>query len=195
MTSGIYHICNKITGDVYIGSSDSLSRRFKAHINLLRRDKHHSLHLQNAWNKYKEENFTFEVLEYVPVSDLLVKEQRYLDEQLPSYNICRTAGRCNGRIMKEESKLKSSTSHLSKRELIKKKVKKNILSIEACLKISESKKNIRRAVKQFTLDNVFVQEWPSLYKLTQEKGYSSSDIRKCLSKRKICAHGYKWEYV
>ena len=62
---GIYKITNLVTKQVYIGSTVSkVSRRINAHKNQLRKNKHVNKHFQNSWNKYGEENFEFEILEY-----------------------------------------------------------------------------------------------------------------------------------
>jgi len=68
MTIGIYKIENKVNGKVYIGKSEvSIEERWKTHIRKLRNDNHRCSNgkrdkLQNAWNKYGEENFIFEVI-------------------------------------------------------------------------------------------------------------------------------------
>jgi len=59
-------------------------------------NKHENPHLQNAWNKYGEENFIFEILEEVRGGrkELLVTEQDYLNEWFPTgmlYNMARKA--------------------------------------------------------------------------------------------------------
>ena len=57
----IYRIQNKITNDFYVGSSLHFKQREKQHLYNLKHNKHHSSYLQNAWNKYGEENFIFEI--------------------------------------------------------------------------------------------------------------------------------------
>lgn len=64
--------------------------RWMQHKKLLRRVKHHSRHLQHAWNRYGESAFTFVVVEYVVPSMLLIVEQKHLDEW-PSYNVANDA--------------------------------------------------------------------------------------------------------
>ena len=77
----IYQIKNLVNGKVYIGSSCSFKRRRWQHISHLKKNKHHSVHLQRAWNKDGSENFKFEILEIVLESKetLFEIEQRYLD--------------------------------------------------------------------------------------------------------------------
>jgi len=60
--SGIYQIRNLITGDLYIGQSINLMNRKGQHFSCLRLNRNNHPHLQNAFNKYGEENFVFEIL-------------------------------------------------------------------------------------------------------------------------------------
>ena len=62
VTSGIYKIQNIVTGFIYIGCSLFIEKRFKQHINKLRKGNHQNRHLQNSFNKHGIDNFTFEVL-------------------------------------------------------------------------------------------------------------------------------------
>jgi group I intron endonuclease len=86
--SGIYMIKNILNGKLYIGSTTDLSGRFYDHRCELRLNEHDSTHLQNAWNKYGESNFVFEVVEYIDFIDdkllmkklLEVREQYWMDQ-------------------------------------------------------------------------------------------------------------------
>lgn len=75
--AGIYKIQNLVNGKIYIGSAINLHIRFHNHWNSLRQHKHRNKHLQASWDKYGEENFTFEVLEIIEKEQLL----RYIEEQ------------------------------------------------------------------------------------------------------------------
>jgi len=55
----IYSFYNKVNGKRYVGSSLYLKHRQSVHFSTLNNNKHKNNHLQNAWNKYKEENFEF----------------------------------------------------------------------------------------------------------------------------------------
>ena len=60
----IYRIFCKANNKSYVGSSDRTCRRRRnEHWCRLRQGKHHSFHLQRAWNKYGEQSFIYEVLE------------------------------------------------------------------------------------------------------------------------------------
>lgn len=85
MTIGIYKIENKINNKKYIGQSINIEKRWKEHQYLLNLNKHHNYHLQNAWNKYKEESFIFNIIEECDEKILNDKEQHWI-EMLDSYN-------------------------------------------------------------------------------------------------------------
>lgn len=108
---GVYKIKNLITGQIYIGSSMScIASRWKSHIRDLKKNKHHSNKLQNSWNKYGFDNFEFTIVEICEENDILSKEQYFLDNMNPFYNICKVAGNCKGRVFSEESRKKMSIS-------------------------------------------------------------------------------------
>lgn len=89
---GVYRILNTETGDMYVGSSVNMLRRRNTHLWHLRRGDHQSPILTAAWEKYGESEFVFEVLEICEKSDLLTREQHYLDTLRPRYNIALVAG-------------------------------------------------------------------------------------------------------
>lgn len=76
---GIYIIMNLVNGKFYIGSSKQVKRRLYIHKNSLRKNKHHSYHLQQSWDKYGEENFIFEIVKNTTINDMLIEEQKWLD--------------------------------------------------------------------------------------------------------------------
>lgn len=76
----IYMILNNFNGKFYIGSAINLQRRTNVHINALRSNKHHSQHLQNAWNIYGEGAFEFIIIEIVKdITKLYEIEQLWID--------------------------------------------------------------------------------------------------------------------
>ena len=83
--SGIYAITNIQTQELYIGSSNDIALRLNQHKADLRRRIHHAKHLQDAWDKYGEGAFRFEILEEVTDHRLLESlEQHYLDTKRPT---------------------------------------------------------------------------------------------------------------
>lgn len=114
MDSGIYVITNTQNRKRYIGSSNSISARWRRHRSDLRLKHHVNKHLQASWNKYGEKAFVFEVLEYVENrEDLLAKEQVFLDwlpvtNPLYGYNNDPVAGSPKKRKCSEATKKKLS---------------------------------------------------------------------------------------
>ena len=77
--SGIYTITNKVTGKLYIGESLDIYRRWHdEHIPQLRKNRHYNKELQNDFNKYGEENFSFEVLERYSEDNPIATKARIL---------------------------------------------------------------------------------------------------------------------
>jgi group I intron endonuclease len=75
---GIYEIHNKINDKRYIGQSIHVRARVLKHISQLNKNEHQNNHLQYSWNKYGEENFEVNVLEYCSVEVLDEKEDYYI---------------------------------------------------------------------------------------------------------------------
>ena len=93
--SGIYKITNIVSGKFYIGSSENIERRWGVHKSRLKGNYHINNHFQRAWDKYGEQAFKFEVLEYCSKESCIEREQYYLDTLKPfgkiGYNIARFA--------------------------------------------------------------------------------------------------------
>lgn len=109
MKTGVYKILNIINNKIYVGSSaKDLKRRWKTHLYNLRKQKHINKHLQSSYNKYGENNFKFEVIEYCYPELCIEREQFYIDTLNPLYNKCPTAGSVLGFKHTKESREKSS---------------------------------------------------------------------------------------
>lgn len=107
---GIYSIFNYVNGKRYIGSSKELYNRFYEHLYNLRNQKSHNKHLQSAWNKYGEDAFIFEVLEYCNVDKQFEREQFFMDFMCPEYNLTPQVVACVGRTLSTEEKQKISNT-------------------------------------------------------------------------------------
>ena len=80
--SGIYQIRNKVNGKLYIGSTSNFVRREKEHFNhgrCLKKCNHVNPYLQNAFNKYGEDSFVYEIIFFCSLENRLYYEQKYLD--------------------------------------------------------------------------------------------------------------------
>lgn len=92
MTCGIYFISNLVNNKIYVGQSISIEKRWVHHKWKLRENNHENIKLQNAWNKYGEENFEFSIVCECEEKQLNTLEQYYilnLESYLPNvgYNI------------------------------------------------------------------------------------------------------------
>jgi group I intron endonuclease len=152
MTCGIYKITNKQNKKFYIGSSINVEIRWSAHKSYLRRNVHPNQHLQNAWNKYGEDNFDFSILIEVDNDALLDKEQEIIDEtnccdKKVGYNKAQIVGSpMKGRKHTEQTKLKISLANKGRQVTDETRRKLSIAnkgkpkSIETREKMSEAKK-------------------------------------------------------
>lgn len=101
---GIYAIVCIANNKIYVGSAKDISQRWYTHQSMLRRHRTHSHKLQNAWDKYGEENFEFLVLERVDnLEDLIAREQYWIDLINPELNIRKIADRNDGVRMPREA--------------------------------------------------------------------------------------------
>jgi len=157
---GIYKIENKITGKKYIGSSKNIKNRLYQHKRLLEKGEHHSIKLQNTYNKYGKDNFIFEIIESLDDEILLIEREQYwidgLDTYNNGYNSRPIADSPLGTKCSEETKKKISEFHKKRKrkphsEETKRKLSEHFkgkpspnkgkkLSEETKKKISESKK-------------------------------------------------------
>ena len=124
--SGIYAFINNINGNIYIGSSVCLYNRLrdynqprylkiKSHFPIVR-----------ALNKYGSENFTIVILEITDSENLIRREQKWINDFKPLYNILRNAGNSAGYIHTERGKEKISKAIIGKErsEEVRKEISK-----------------------------------------------------------------------
>lgn len=128
--AGIYMFFNLVNGDMYIGSSVKLDRRFRVHLSNIGSV---NLPLYNALNKYGLNNFVFLILQYCEAVEeiCLGLEQSYLDTFKPKYNILKLAGSSQGFKHSPESTLPP---------LVRKKIQAGKLHPRFGSKISDQQK-------------------------------------------------------
>jgi len=85
MACGIYCIRNIINDKKYVGYSLCIRRRLLRHKNDLRKNKHDNPYLQNAWNKYGEDNFESYILEESS-PELLKEREVFWIKELNAFN-------------------------------------------------------------------------------------------------------------
>ena len=93
--SGVYLFRNLLDGKTYVGSSVNIRDRMHQYYSLkklrytLKRGKSR---ICASLLKYRYINFSLEILEYCSSSELILREQHYLDLIKPEYNILPVAG-------------------------------------------------------------------------------------------------------
>lgn len=104
--SGIYSL--SINNKIYIGSACNLYNRLHTHKSLLLKGVHGNQIIQRSFNKYKK--LQFSILELCKITDLISREQHYMDVLHPKLNIRKIAYSNLGLKVSEETKRKHSIS-------------------------------------------------------------------------------------
>lgn len=176
--SGIYQIRNTVSEKIYVGSAKDLKARKRTHFSQLRTNQHPNNHLQNSYNKYNNEDFIFEVIEYVDdKEDLLEREQYWMDKlevtnQNKGYNININAINRLGVKHTKESKMKMSINRKGKKVKEDNSFYGRHHSEETKLIISEKNRNSKK----------WLGENNNSAKLTEEKVI---EIKKLIIESKI----------
>lgn len=210
--TGVYLII--INNHFYVGSSsnkkDGLRGRLCQHKRALENNKHHSIILQNCFNKYKE--VTFKILEFCDKEDCIKREQYWIDLLNPDTNILRVAGSALGRICGEEHKRKLSEAnkgkHFYNEEIIDKIRQSNlgkVMSIKTKTLISayakQAAKNrpkdyydyIFKPIVQYDLEGNVVREYEKIRSVV-EYGFDENSIPQCCNGNLKTLYGYVWRY-
>lgn len=190
MEAGVYLISNSVNGKCYVGSTIHLDQRRKEHFSRLANNKHVNAHLQNAFNKYGREAFEFEVLETISIDDdikekLLKREQFWIDNLKPEYNILLVAGSNLGYHHTNETKQKisASTVGVKKSEEHAKHIKEGqtgkSLTEEHKQKFSKAAKH-RKSPSNHAIINIDGIIYNSLKEASEKTGVKYNTIQKRL---------------
>lgn len=143
----------------------------------MRKNKHHSIKLQRAWNKHGEQNFEFEILELVLPDILLDIENKYLKKLKPFYNTALDAhapmaGRKHSENAKKKfrswKRPKGKDHHLYGKKLSPETIKAMILAHTGSKRNDETKAKMREtairinAISRVNRDNQKEKVYDSL---------------------------------
>jgi group I intron endonuclease len=85
--SGIYLWTNNLTNECYVGRSINLKRRFNYYFNPKRLKEAEFSLICRALLKYGYENFSLEIIEYISEEKIVEREQYWISELKPVYNL------------------------------------------------------------------------------------------------------------
>ena len=186
---GIYCIHNITNDKRYIGESVDIYRRWNKHIQELRNGAHINVHLQNAWNKYREDNFEFNIIEECEENNLPEREKfwiKFYDSFKNGYNQTEGGEGCLGYKHNKESK--------EKMKRIKTEQFKDIKNREklCCAHEFES-----YPIYQIDFNGNIIKEWSSANWAAKMLGCSPARIYEALNhkNKKKTYGGYIWIYV
>lgn len=180
---GIYKIVNKKNGKLYIGSSKFLEDRRSTHFSLLRSGKHHSKHLQRAWDKESrpEKVFIFSIIEQCKEEELLEKENYYLNE------LCKSKEYIDG-LNTDFLKISYNIKPHAVKGFYGKHSQETIEKLKLC-------SPLRRDILCFDVNGNFVKLFNSSYEAENELGMSNTSILKlCNTKRYVGKMGYAFGF-
>lgn len=184
-TCGIYKITNNVNQKSYIGLSVDIEDRWCEHRRELNQQRHKNKHLQRAWNKYGESNFTFEIIEECEKDELCSRERFYIkhfDTYLNGYNMTLGGDGTLGKFHSQETRQKISNASKGRK----------CPNTEQLKEINHTNK---KKIVQLDLNGNLIKSWDSLLEIS--KSYET-DIRKaikdCCDKKpkRLMAKGYVW---
>lgn len=91
---GIYRRTNLLNGNIYIGSSTNLAKRFTLYFSLtyLQKQAKKNSIICRALLKNGHSNFSLDMLEYCDPKFVIEREQHFMDLLKPEYNVLKIAG-------------------------------------------------------------------------------------------------------
>lgn len=186
--SGVYSIVNSLNNNRYIGSSKDIRSRIYQHHYNLEKNKHHSIHLQNAYNKYGRDKFVIVILEVCePIRDtLLYIEQKYLDLN-PEYNIAKLASCPAQLVQSNETKQKRANKLKGQKrsDEFKKRHSEILLG------------KTGKPVYQYTLDGDYIQTFVNTTQASRYFGDNRTrgvTIQECCKGKGKQSYGYQWRW-
>ena len=192
----IYKIVNSINNKIYIGRTVYFRKRLCQHHRALINNKHHSLHLQNAFNKYGMDKFYVEIIENSN-KDIISTREEYWIKNLHSYN------RKKGYNMS----IDVSFSHYGKRSLqcrmnISKALTGKRLSEETKIKISNALRGMfvgknnhwSKSIIKYDKNMNLIEKFVSVREASKKTGIHRNSIGNNLASRSRSAGGFIFKH-
>lgn len=183
MTSGIYTIKNLKDNKIYIGKSIEIKKRITAHKYRLRNNKHVNTHLQNAWNKYGEDNFEFNIKEICEIKLLSLREKFWIDlynSNNPEYGYNLIIPDNNTYRHSNETKIKMSKASLGKSKSAKHR--RNMVIVRS------------KPIFQYDLDKILIKEWESATLAAKTLNFNQGNIARVCNGYRSSHKGFIWKY-
>lgn len=187
--SGIYYIKNIINKKVYIGESVDIYRRWREHLQDLMSGIHKNIHLQRAWDMYKEDSFEFRIIEECAEDKLFEREKywiKFYNAFQNGYNQTEGGEGCLG--------YKHNCEIREKMKQIKSQQFQDIKNREALSKAHEFES---RPIYQIDFNGNIIKWWQSKNWAAKSLGVNPARIAEALkhTNRKKTYMGYIWIYV
>lgn len=203
--SGVYRWTNKVNGKIYIGSSADLSKRLRNYFNIsYLKDLKHIMIIYKALLAHGLDNFKLEILEYCDCSQLIEREQYYIDLLKPEYNVLKVAGSPLGVKRSPETIAKIRAGALSRSEEALAKNREHLKILNASqkhkdhlTKLNTSIEHIAKTAKPVYIlntDNGESIEFISLREAAKFYNVHPETARRCILGNKLLLNKYQITY-
>lgn len=189
--TNIYALIDPITNEVkYIGKSNNIIQRYKAHINKSRKHQKNKIEWINSLNENGLKPLIF-VLDEVPMGESKFWETYWVSQMKTwGYTLFNYTGRY-GCVFLNQTSFKKGNIPANKGKAHSK---------EAIKKMSENSSTRgkpawnRKKVVQMTLDGEFINIWDSLTEASIKTGSSTSKVSLCCNGKRNIHNNFKWKY-
>lgn len=200
--SGIYMWTNKVNGKRYVGSSVDLSKRLRNYFKVsYLSDLKDIMLIYKALLAHGFDNFRLDILEYCEPSELIKREQYYIDLLKPEYNILKIAGSPLGIKRSKETIAKLKAVALSRSEEVLAKNREHLKRLNASqshkdhlTKLNASLEHISITAKPvlvFNKDNGESIEYRSMTQAAKIFNVHPETIRRCIKGNKLLLNKYQ----
>jgi len=192
---GIYRWINILNNKSYIGSSIDLRRRLKQYYNISYLERFNNMLIYKSLLKHGYSKFKLEILEYCDLSDVIKREQHYIDIFKPKYNLLKLAGSSLG-YKHDEISLVKVRKHLALLNA-EKSIKVEVTNIETNVTVEYA--SIRETAKELNTSKSTILRYIKnsklflgIYKLKAK--LAVSDISNCINHPKNWSNWFRIKY-